>query len=44
MDEEAFRLQFEVSGARLMAGVATDSFAGELSQRYDAALAAGAHD
>jgi AcrR family transcriptional regulator len=44
MDEETFRRQFEVSGALLMAGVATDGFAGELSGRYDGALMAGAHD
>lgn len=41
MDEETFRTQFEVSGVRLMAGVATDDFAAELSARHADAPATG---
>ena len=44
MDEETFRTHFEVSGTLLMAGVATDSFAEELSARHDNALVVGTHE
>lgn len=34
MDEATFRLHFEASGARMMAGVATETFAADLLARY----------
>jgi AcrR family transcriptional regulator len=44
MDEATFRAQFEMSGARLMAGVATDTFAAELSERYADTLITALHE
>ena len=34
MDEPTFRVQFELSGATMMAGVATDGFAAQLAERF----------
>lgn len=39
MSPEEFRAFFEMSGARLMVGVATDGFAAELTERYEASKA-----
>jgi AcrR family transcriptional regulator len=44
MDEGTFRRQFEVSGALLLAGLASDSFAAELGERYADAPTVGARD
>lgn len=44
MDEETFRQQFAASGATMMAGVATESFAAELAREHRAGVAVGAHD
>ena len=42
MDEAEFRRVFEESGARLMAGVATEAFGAELAARYVEGAGAGA--
>ena len=44
MDEGTFRRQFEFSGALLLAGLASDSFAAELGERYADAPTVGASD
>lgn len=42
MDEETFRRHFERSGATMMAGVATESFAERLSEEYGSEATSGA--
>lgn len=43
MDEQTFRREFAASGATMMAGVATETFAAELAREVGAIQTAGAH-